>query len=122
MLDIKALSTKQFFKVLNRIDCLLSEHLNLDSLENSYISSSTSISINLELVDVYLAHIYDKSIKSLLIEGFIKEVYNPLCLSHNVPQVDVNEFLDIVLTKSRDFGVNDSTYYFGRSKLAEIGD
>jgi len=66
-------------------------------------------------VDIYLAHIYDKHIKASLVLSLAAEA-NSLFESVGQGQLSPDAFVDFVMKHTRDFGVGDHSYYFGRSE------
>lgn len=76
MLDFKALSVRQLFKVFKRTDAFLSSQYTLQELSSSsfYLSSNALMNIVEDLIDVYLGYIYDREIKSILIADLIRFV------------------------------------------------
>lgn len=103
MLDHKQFSIKQLFKSFSRVENSLFSVVDLSSGESSFISSQLSLNIILEVIDTYLAHIYDKRIKASVILSLVTEVYNPICDS---APLDASMVLDYVQDHSRSFGIN----------------
>lgn len=71
----------------------------------------------MEVIDTYLSHIYDKRVKTLVMQSLILEVYNPLCQSAPVDSLEVTDYVN---EQGRTYGINDESYYFGRSRPVEI--
>jgi len=69
LLDSKALSVRQVFKVFSRVESLLSAHYKQEELssEGFYLSTNVRMNIVEDLIDMYLAFIYDKDIRLRLI-------------------------------------------------------
>ena len=88
MLDHKPFSIKNTFKLFGRVDHVLKSVVDLDHPESVFISSNLAQSILLEVVDTFLAHIYDQQIKANLILSLVSDAYNPMCQRHDQGQVD----------------------------------
>lgn len=116
LLDHKPFSVKQIFKAFQRVDNLLSKIVDLNDKEGSYVSSDTAQSIILDISDVFLAHVYDKNVKADLLFSLIAEAYNPFCQKHDQVQLDPQEFLDFAVQNTRQYGINDHSYVFGRAQ------
>ena len=71
MLDHKQFSIKQLYISFARVEHSLVSLVDLKSLDSTFISSQLSLHIVLEVVDTYLAHIYDKRIKAQVIQSLI---------------------------------------------------
>ncbi len=78
MLDSKALSVRQVFKVFSRVERLLASHFKLEELsgEGFYLSTNVKMNIVEDLVDIYTAFIYDKEIKLGLIRDLVATIWN----------------------------------------------
>lgn len=76
LLDFKRFSVKSIFKVFSRVNDNLKHVIDLDDPESTYFSAELSRNILLDIYDVYLAHVYDKKIKSALIVAVVSECFN----------------------------------------------
>jgi hypothetical protein len=81
MLDHKQFSIKQLFKSFARVEHSLHSVVDLTTGDSPFISSQLSLHIILEVIDTYLSHIYDKRVKTCVMQSLVLEVYNPLCQS-----------------------------------------
>ena len=71
------------FKVFARVDHALKGIVDLDHPGSVFISSNLAQSILLEVVDTFLAHIYDQQIKANLILSLVSDAFNPTCQRHD---------------------------------------
>jgi len=106
---------KQVFKLFARVDQTLSKIVNLAHKESTYVSSDTAQTILLDIADTFLAHIYDKNVRSHLLFSLVSESFNPFCVSHDQVQLDPQEFMDFTMQHTRSYGISDQSYFFGRS-------
>ena len=88
MLDHKPFSVKQTFKLFARVDDALKKVVDLDHPESAFISSNLAQSILMEVIDTFLAHIYDQKIKANLILSLVQDAFNPMCQRHDQGQLD----------------------------------
>lgn len=78
------------------------------------MSSQVSKAILQEVIDVYLAHIYDKKITRSLILSLLKNVYDPACERNGLGHLDHDELLDFITEHGRGYGINEISFFFGR--------
>jgi midasin (ATPase involved in ribosome maturation) len=116
LLDHKAFSVKQVFKLFARVNNTLKTIVDLENKDNTYISSDVSQSILLDIADTFLAHIYDKNVRSNLLLSLVSESFNPFCVAHDQVQLDPQEFRDFSMLHTRHYGISELSYFFGRSK------
>lgn len=78
MLDFKALSVRQIFKVFSRVENYLREHYKLEELqaEAFYLSTNARMHIIQDIIDVYLGYLYDKELKAKIIAELVATVWN----------------------------------------------
>jgi hypothetical protein len=114
MLDFKAISVRQLFKVFKRTDAFLSSQYALQELSSSsfYLSSNALMNIVEDLIDVYLGYIYDREIKSILIADLIRFVNSQIESQGTLDPIAVSDY---VTQQTRNFGVSDKSCFFGRS-------
>ena len=80
-----------------------------------FISSTHSQNLLLEIADIYLAHIYDKSVRTALLLALAAEA-NSLFSAVGQAQLAADAFLDYAMKHTREYGVSDHSFYFGRSE------
>jgi len=122
LLDHKPFSVKQLFRVCQRINSILSSIVDLEHPGSLFLSSATARDILTDMVDVFLAYLYDKRIKTILVSALVVEVFNPACLQNSQTQIDPQELVDYLLEQTRDFGISQHSHYFGRAKPVEIAN
>tara|TARA_B110000285_G_scaffold231311_1_gene299734 strand:+ start:88 stop:975 length:888 start_codon:yes stop_codon:yes gene_type:complete len=115
MLDHRRVSIRQVFKLFARVEDQLRAIVNLDDTEPPFLSSQVSSHILQELVDVYLAHIYDTKILRALASSLLRDVYNPTCERNGLGHLDNDELVDYITEHGRGYGINEVSFFFGRS-------
>ena len=81
MLDFKPLSVRQIFKLFSRVEAYLSAHYKRDEIASVgfYLSTSTRTCIIEEILDVYLGYLYDRDLKTQLIQELVHTIWNISC-------------------------------------------
>lgn len=106
---------RQVFKVFSRVESLLSSHYKQEELsaEGFYLSTNVRMNIVEDLIDTYVAFIYDKDIRLGLIQDLVATVWNNE--RSQQANLEPQTVADYVTQQTRHFGVSDQSCYFGRS-------
>lgn len=78
MLDYKALSVRQLFKVFSRVESYLATHYKLEDLQSPSFFLATNARMNIveDMIDIYIGYIYDKEIKLRVINDLVSTIWN----------------------------------------------
>lgn len=99
---------KSIFKTFNRINESLKPILNTEDPHSTYLSSDTLRSLLQDISEIYLAHIYDKRIRTAMLTFLVTDCFNPVCSENGLCQLDPSEFVDYMTANSREHAINSA--------------
>lgn len=120
MLDFKALSIRQLFKTFSRVETYLSHHYKREDLQSEgfYLSTNAKMNILEDLIDVYLGYLYDRDLKTKVIQDLVLTVWNQSDVAQAM--LDPQTVAEYVTLQARHYGINSQSCYFGRSRHLKV--
>lgn len=102
LLDSVMYSVKHMLKLFERIEAQLC-HYNVGG--DDFLSSDFVQQLLLNIIDVYLAHMYSTELKRSVVESTLERM-NGLLQAAEIAPLDIVQFLEMVFTQGRDYAVS----------------